>query len=244
MKIAVLADIHGNLLALDAVLADVGKRHVDLTVNLGDIASGPLRPSETVDRLMPLGLPTVRGNHERQVLTFPPERMGASDRHAAAALRADQKDWLARLPETLALDGGILMVHGTPASDLVYFLETPEAGGPRPATAAEIEDRAGAASARLILCGHTHTPRMAHTADGRLIVNPGSVGLQAYTDEEPMRHHVEIGTPHARYAIIELTPAGIAVDLIAIAYDWEAAAAQAEANGRPDWARALRTGRV
>jgi predicted phosphodiesterase len=170
--------------------------------------------------------------------------MGASDRYAWTMLGVEQKSWLAGLPETLRLDGDILLVHGTPSSDLVYFLETPEAGRPRPATAAEIEQRAGSVPARLILCGHTHTPRMAGTADGRLIVNPGSVGLQAYTDEEPVRHSVEVGTPHARYAILEVTPAGIAVDQIALAYDWDAAARQAEANGRPDWARALRTGRV
>ncbi|GGF09333.1 DNA methylase [Aliidongia dinghuensis] len=244
MKIAVIADIHGNLLALDAVLADIAARGVDLTVNLGDIVSGPLWPRETADRLRPLGLPTIRGNHERQVLTFAPDRMGASDRHAAATLRPDQKEWLAELPATLRLDGDILLVHGTPASDLVYFLETPEPGYARAATAAEIEERAADTRARLILCGHTHTPRLAHTADDRVIVNPGSVGLQAYSDEEPVPHPVEMGAPHARYAIVEVTTDTVAVDFRAIPYDWEAAARQAEANGRPDWARALRTGRV
>lgn len=244
MKLAVIADIHGNLLALDAVLADIATRGVDLTVNLGDIVSGPLLPSETADRLMPLGLPTIRGNHERQLLTHAFERMGPSDRFAVQSLRADQTDWLANLPETLRLDGGVLLVHGTPASDLDYFLETVDAAGPRPATAAEIEERAGTTDARLILCGHTHMPRIVRVADGRLIVNPGSVGVQAYSDEEPVPHRVETGTPHARYALVTLGPEHIAVDLIAVPYDWEAAARTAEANGRPDWARALSTGRT
>ncbi|HEV2674279.1 MAG TPA: metallophosphoesterase family protein [Aliidongia sp.] len=244
MKIAILADIHGNLPALDAVLADLAPRGIDLTVNLGDIVSGPLFPCETADRLMPLGLPTIRGNHERQLLTEAPERMGPSDRFAAGALRADQKHWLAGLPATLRIGDDILMVHGTPASDLAYFLETVDAAGVRAASASEIEARAADAPARLILCGHTHTPRIVRTADGRLIVNPGSVGVPAYSDDEPFPHGVETGAPHARYGIVEITPAGLAVDLRAVPYDWEAAAAAAEANGRSDWARALRTGRV
>ena len=66
MRLAILADIHGNLLALEAVLADVATRHVDLTVNLGDLVSGPLQPRETADLLMSLNLPTICGNHERK----------------------------------------------------------------------------------------------------------------------------------------------------------------------------------
>ncbi|MDB5360839.1 MAG: metallophosphoesterase [Rhodospirillales bacterium] len=243
MKLAVIADIHGNLPALDAVLADIARRRVDLTVNLGDIVSGPLFPRETADRLMPLGLPTIRGNHERQLLTHGPDRIGQSDRFAAAALTAAQKDWLAALPATRRIGDDILMVHGTPASDLEYFLETVDAAGIRAASSDEIEARAGDTPARLILCGHTHTPRTAKTSDGRLIVNPGSVGLQAYRDEEPVPHNVELGTPEARYAIIEVG-AEIAVEMIAVAYDWEAVASEAEANGRAEWARALRTGRL
>ena len=243
MRIAVIADIHGNLPALDAVLADIAARGVDLTVNLGDIVSGPLFPRETADRLMPLGLPTIRGNHERQLLTDGPERIGQSDRFALAALTEAHKAWLASLPETLRVGGDILLVHGTPASDLAYFLETVDAAGIRPATPDEIEARAGTVPARLILCGHTHTPRTARTSDGRLIVNPGSVGVQAYRDEEPVPHNVEVGTPEARYAIVEVG-AEIAVEMITVTYDWEAAARTAEANGRDEWARALRTGRM
>jgi len=67
MKIAAISDIHGNLFALDAVLADIDRRDVDLIVNLGDILSGPLLPRETADRLMALDLPTIRGQAD---LTF------------------------------------------------------------------------------------------------------------------------------------------------------------------------------
>ena len=76
MRIAAVSDIHGNLFALDAVLADIARRGVYLIVNLGDIVSGPLLPLDTAQRLMALGLPTIRGNHERQVLTMDLDRMG------------------------------------------------------------------------------------------------------------------------------------------------------------------------
>jgi diadenosine tetraphosphatase ApaH/serine/threonine PP2A family protein phosphatase len=79
---------------------------------------------------------------------------------------------------------------------------------------------------------------------GPLVVNPGSVGCPAYADPDGDPPHVsEAGTPHARYAILTLDGSlGARVEMIALPYDHEAAARRAEANGRPDWARALRTG--
>ncbi|MER9595048.1 metallophosphoesterase [Mesorhizobium sp. M0244] len=72
MRIAVLADIHGNVLALDAVLDDLRRRGgADLIVNLGDCVSGPLWPRETMERREALELPTVRGNHDRRVARDP-----------------------------------------------------------------------------------------------------------------------------------------------------------------------------
>ena len=85
MKIAALSDIHGNLPALEAVLDDIERQGADVIVNLGDILSGPLYPSQTADRLMQLGLPTIRGNHDRQLLGADGTRMGPSDRYARSA---------------------------------------------------------------------------------------------------------------------------------------------------------------
>lgn len=244
MKIAVLSDIHGNLAALDAVLAHISLLSVDTIVNLGDICSGALWPSETADRLMTLNVPTVRGNHERQVLAGNVDHMGLSDRHAATTLRNDQLAWLASLPETLRFSDQVMLVHGTPDSDLTYFLETVTEQGIRAATNDEVVERAGQCDARLILCGHTHIPRAVRLEDGRLIVNPGSVGLPAYDDDHPFPHSVENGSPHARYAIVSEADGEWDVNFHLVAYDWQQAARDADANGREDWSRALTTGRV
>ena len=244
MKIAAISDIHGNLAALDAVLADIAQRGVDVIVNLGDIVSGHLQPRETAARLMALALPTIRGNHERQLLGDP-ARMGVSDAFARAQLLPEQLAWINALPATLRLRHDVLLVHGTPASDLVYFLDTVTPQGSRAATLDEVSARIGDADAALVLCGHTHMPRALQLPDGWLVVNPGSVGLQAYDDDHLYPHVMENGTPHARYAIVESDAHGVwRAQFHQVRYDWEAAAQLALAHGRPDWVTPLRSGRV
>ena len=104
MRIAVIADIHGNILALEAVLADLARRGgADRVINLGDCVSGPLWPRETMERLEALGWPTVRGNHDRRVANDPLEEMGPSDKFAHDRLTPEQRDWLGTLP---ASNGG------------------------------------------------------------------------------------------------------------------------------------------
>jgi len=249
MRLAVVSDIHGNLPALEAVLAEIGRERVDQVVNLGDIVSGPLWPRETAARLRALGWATIRGNHERQLLV-PGDRMGPADAFARARLGDDDLRWLAALPPTLDLGDGVWCCHGTPTSDLQYFLESvmPDLGrdgspGVRAATAAEVAERLGSIDAPLVLCGHTHMPRVARSGD-TLVVNPGSVGLPAFDDEHPHAHFMESGSPHAHWALVERVDAGWQVQQRLSAYDWQAAARQAEASGRGDWADALRSGRV
>jgi predicted phosphodiesterase len=244
MRIAALSDIHGNLYALEAVLEDVRSRGVDLTVNLGDILSGALMPSETADRLMPLGLPTIRGNHERQVLTMDPERMGASDRHAYDTLGAAHRSWIAQLPAVLTPVDGVFMCHATPYNDVDCYLEDLVDGELKPAPVGRVEERSRSCDASLILCGHSHLPRVIRLGTGQLVVNPGSVGIQAYEGHHPGPHVVEVGSPHARYAVLESTRHGWKADLVAVPYDWDEAAKLAARNGRTDWVRALETGFV
>ena len=160
-------------------------------------------------------------------------------------------DWLRSLPATLRWQPDMLLCHGTPQSDTQYFLETVANGRTRMASAAELAQRMGEESTRLIACGHTHVPRVLQTASGQTLVNPGSVGLPAYDDDQPEPHVVETGSPHARYAIVERLPhhadlphSGWNVALHAVPYDHESMARLAERNGRPDWAHALRTGTI
>lgn len=242
MKIALLSDIHGNLAALQAVLRDIQQQGVDQTVNLGDILSGPLNPAESADLLMSLDLPTIRGNHERQLLNHPPKSMGPSDRFAYERLSSDHLEWIKGLPPELLLDGDILLVHGAPGNDLQYLMETVDVTGLRQASVGEITDRLQGVNHTVVLCGHTHIPRSLRLPDGRRVINPGSVGLQAYEDTHPVPHVIQTGSPEARYAIIERKGTDWSVDLRKVAYDHQAAADLAKSNGRRDWAAALQTG--
>lgn len=248
MKIAVLSDIHGNLAALEAVLEDAAAQGAGTIVNCGDILSGPLWVAETAGFLMARNFTTIAGNHERQLLSVRSRGgfdLSSSDGFAASKLQESHAAWLKTLPATHWLTPEVLMVHGTPSSDITYWLETTMPGfgtdgspGIRAAHAAEVEERLGSAKAPLILCGHSHVPR-AVLCRGTLIVNPGSVGLQAYSDDHGHRHVTENGSPHARYAIVEKRDGGWQVDQRAVPYDWAAAARLARDNGREDWAHAL-----
>jgi putative phosphoesterase len=244
VKIAAVSDIHGNLLALEAVLADIDKRGVDLIVNLGDILSGPLLPRETAERLMALDFPTISGNHERQVLDTVPDDMGASDRYARDTITAAQRDWMKSLPPVMRPTADVFMCHATPQNDVDCYLEDIVGGELRPAPLRAIEERTGGCDAALILCGHSHIPRLSQLPSGQIIVNPGSVGIQAYEGHHPGPHTVEIGSPHGRYAIAERSSGTWTVQFIAVPYDWDAAARLALEHGREDWVRALRTGFV
>ena len=243
MRFAAVSDIHGNLTALEAVIADIARQDITHVVNLGDSLSGPLWPVETAERLIALGWPSLAGNHERQLLTLPIAQMGQTDAATAAVLPAAIVDWMAGLPPHLELARDVLLCHGTPRSDHTYWLHRGRRGSMREATLPEIAHEA--TDHALTLCGHTHLPRHVTLADGRQVANPGSVGLPAYDDDLPRYHVVETGTPHARYltaAWSETT--GWQVDLHAVRYDCEIPARRAEAAGRPSWAHALRTGRV
>ncbi len=82
MRLAVIADIHGNDLALQAVLSDIARQGIDDIVNLGDCFSGPLEPGKVAARLTSLNIPTVRGNHDRYLIEQSPDAMWPSDRIA------------------------------------------------------------------------------------------------------------------------------------------------------------------
>jgi len=105
-----------------------------------------------------------------------------------------------------------------------------------------IEKAAEGIAQRLILCGHSHVARAVRLADGRMVVNPGSVGSPGYRDVHPFPHVVEAGTPDARYAILELVDGAWRATFRHVPYDHDAMAALARRNGQPELASALATG--
>ncbi|RTL40504.1 MAG: metallophosphoesterase [Burkholderiales bacterium] len=244
MRLALVSDIHGNLPALEAVAADIRRQGVDQVICLGDNLSGPLLPRETAQWLMASGWPVLAGNHERQVLDWTPEAGGASDGFARAALGTAELDWLRGLQPVWAWAPDVLLCHGTPRRDDEHFLETPQAGALRLATTAELAERLSGRTEALVACGHSHLPRMVRTAASQLLINAGSVGLQAYVDDEPERYVVERGTPDAVYAIVECRHGRWQGSHHAIPYDAAPMAELAQRHGRPEWAQALRTGRA
>lgn len=242
MRIALVSDIHGNLPALEAVVADFSARGADTVINLGDSLSGPLLPLETAHYLMAREWTQLAGNHERQILGLSAADPATPDGYARSQLGAAELAWISSLPPTLAYSDEITLCHGTPANDLEYFLETADHGCVRVASPAEVRARLGGIRTAVVACGHTHVPRSVRSPDGQLIVNPGSVGLPAFDDDHGGYHVVENASTDARYALIEKGARGWTTQLVSVPYDHEAMARLAGRRGFKDWEHALRTG--
>ena len=173
--VAVLADVHGVLPALEAVLGEPDVRAADVVVLAGDIASGP-QPVETLDLLRGLGerVVWVRGNADRELVemargTYDAKAPDAVSPWAAEQLRADQVELLAGLPTTVTI-GDVLFCHATPRDDEEMVL----VDSPISRWAQVFEGLPD--EVRTVVCGHTHMP-FARQVDRRLVVNAGSVGM-------------------------------------------------------------------
>ena len=243
MKFAAIADVHGNCVALEAVLADIAAVGITKVVNLGDHVSGPLETRRTADLLMARGFPSIRGEQDR--LHGELERTGTSNRADYKQLYHKHLDWLANLPSTMVYRDDVFLCHATPRDDAAYWLERVTDDAIVHTTPIEdVEAEAAGLVATLILCGHTHIPRVVRLRDGRIVVNPGSVGCPGYEYAHPVPHKMQTGTPDACYAILERTPRQWSVTFRYVPYDHMAMAEMARRNGRPDWASALATGWV
>ena len=243
MRYAIISDIHGNIDALEAVLADIERRGVKDIINLGDCLSGPLDAMAVADRLMPLNLPTLRGNHDRQLIDRPAASMGNWERWVIGALRPEHLEWIKTFPLTVTI-GDVFCCHAAPEKDDKNWLDS---RGPMQRLVArnrnDVEALAGDILSPVMLCGHTHTPRVVRLTDGRLVVNPGAVGCPAYLDTRIEPHFIhETGAPDARYAIVEKVGDGWSASLMSVPYDASAMAAMARAKGEETWARAVETG--
>jgi putative phosphoesterase len=241
-RIALLSDLHGNLPAIEKVLDDLKQRQVERIFCLGDLISGPLWPKETIEFLMKQDWIFIRGNHDRKLVERKPEKLGPSDAYAYQFLNQTELDWLSNLPATLEIDNTFLLCHGSPDKDKTYLVENIENGRVRLSTPEEIKPRLKGKSMPVILCGHSHTPRIVQLDENTLIVNPGSVGVPAYEDDSADYFVVENGSPHARYAIIENVGETWKAEIILVPYDYQKAVAQARKNKRPDYEIGLQTG--
>lgn len=242
---AVISDVHGNRWALEAVLGDIDRRGIHRFVNLGDCVYGPLDPAGTADLLMSLRQRTVRGNEDRIIID---QSVSDEKSPTLAFTRLELKDrqlnWLVALPLSATIEPDIFFFHGLPDRDDQYLMREVTDRGLRDRSPEEIAALLSGINYPLILCGHDHLPRIVTLPDGRLVVNPGSVGLQAYIDNQPHHHFVSNKTPLARYAVVNRIDTGWQVDQVVVEYDWGFAAETAAANGRADWARWLKTGRA
>jgi predicted phosphodiesterase len=220
MRVAVLADIHGNLPALDAALADIDAAGADRIVLNGDIATGPM-PAETLDRLAGLGdrAVWVRGNADRELVAaydgeplgddLPPEAAGPT-RYAAARLARHHRDLLAGLPLTVTLEvdglGPTLFCHATARNDTeIVLVDSP---------VDSFQQAFSGVTAATVVLGHTHMP-FDRLADRRRYVNPGSLGMP-------------YGLPGAHWALL-----GPDVVLRRTPYDLAGAAAVLGRTGYP-----------
>jgi predicted phosphodiesterase len=242
MKFAAIADVHGNRLALEAVLADIAAAGHTEVVNLGDHVSGPLEARRTADLLIERGFPSIRGDQDRRLVEFDIARTGA---HRGDYLQLDRKhlNWLASLPPTMVYRDEVFLCHGTPRSDTACWLDLVTDGAVVQASPIQnVEAEASGIAASLILCGHTHIPRVVRLRDGRFVVNPGSIGCPGYDGHVPVLHQVHVGTPHACYAILERESLGWSVAIRYVPYDHMSMAEMARRNGLSTWASALATG--
>ncbi len=206
MRVAAIADIHGNLPALEAVLADVARQDVDLVVVCGDVASGPM-PAESIDLLSALpNARFVRGNADRELVAAFDEGAlstghGAANDWCAGQLSRAQRDFLASFLATLPVQvdalGRVLFCHGSPQSDEeMMSVET---------SAERIQELNAGVVAGIVVCGHTHMP-FDRMVGALRVVNPGSVGMP-------------YGEAGAHWALL-----GPTVELRRTDYDREAAA--------------------
>lgn len=244
--IAVISDIHSNRFALEAVLRDLDNLKADLIINLGDSLFGPLDPLATAELLMQRpDIINIMGNCDEQPL----EETGTSltYRYVKPLLREQEESWIRSHRGTWSYDG-LLFCHGTPWSNTEYLLEelTP-AAGPIYKPAEQLAAELHRIEERIVFCGHSHVFHLLELPEGKQAVNPGSVGLPAYEEELPYAYVMKSGTPLASYCLCirdNGSPGGWCIDHRLVEYDWDKAADLAEEAGRPDYAVAIRYGRM
>ncbi len=216
MRIAVVSDIHGNLPALDAVIADIDVQRPDQVWCGGDVAWGGPWPSECISRVRDAGWAAVKGNTDVWVTGDPQTIASEEDRSRmkelahAHRISEDDAQWLLNLPLGHTGPGSLLLVHGTP--DSAFTAPGPDA------PAAHFSPYQG--KAKLILYGHVHHAFVRRLAEGTVVCNPGSVGL-------PKDGRT------ASYLLVDLDGPDLTLRHRRLPFDRDAAVSRAEQLGPP-----------
>ena len=246
MRYALISDIHGNLPALEAVLADIdGRGDADAVYHLGDLVGYAPWPNEVVDMLRSRGIPGVAGNYDSTTATEyehcgcryeDPRQAELSHESYAwtlAHVSDDTRRWLSTLPFRIDLRplGGhlagprLILVHGNPVLNTVYWTEDRSEK-----FCLQMAGTLGAKAGDVVAFGHTHKP-WHRTLDGIHFVNTGSVGRP------------KDGDSRAGYVVVALDGEEASVDVVRVEYDVERAAAAIRESELPDdFARYLETG--
>lgn len=231
LRIALISDIHGNRVALEAVLEDITRLGCDQTVCLGDVATLGPEPVAVAEMLADAGISTLLGNHEEFLLQ--PETIQA---YTSAPTILQAVDWcreqlppeviasLDEAPFTASIDADGLTVelfHGSPRSVTENLLSTTPEG--------DLDDALEGIEADAYVSGHTHI-QMVRQHRGRLLLNPGSVGM-------PFERFVNGGVPkllpHAEYATVDLADDGLVISSRRVELDLRALGASVEGSDTP-----------
>ena len=219
MRLAVISDIHGHYTALDAVLNDLARQHIDSIVCLGDVATIGPQPLQVIARLKSLGCAVVTGNHDAALLNpagalqlqIAPPLLPALE-WCARQLAPDDVAYLQSFQSALELslgsNAGVLCFHGTPQSNIGLLLPTTPVD--------ELEGLFAGRTATIMVGGHSHI-QMLRQHGGKLFVNPGSVG-SAFA-RPPAPGVVPVLLPWAEYAIVSWESGVVSVDLRRVPFD-------------------------
>lgn len=238
MRIGVVSDIHGNCVALDAVIEDVRTHPVDRWVCLGDALQGGPQPREVAERLQELECPIVLGNADAFVLDGNSGEVVITDElRVVRQWTYDQlgppgTEFLRTFRPTIDIDlnaaGKMLCFHGSPDSyDTIVSPDTP------PDT---LREQLGGRGARTLCGGHIHR-QWTVSLDGWTFFNPGSVGLAYNVYLPPERFHC---SPHAEFAILHVDDDRIGIELLRVPFDLALFDRAVRSNDHPDAALAAR----
>lgn len=246
MKLAILSDIKSNVYALEEVLKDATSKNVDTIVNLGDSFYGPIAPRETYDLLQKHKIITLCGEQDRKILEASEHQLENDSllKFVYEDLNEEVLYYIQDLPFEKFIGDDIYFTHGTQHDDSKYLLEDVSSGLAVLRNEEEIIKLLDDVESKFVFCGHSHKARCINLSSKQIIMNPGSVGLQAFTSTNPCLHTIENLHNEATYIILEINQDKYNISLENVKYDYEKAINKAKLRDEQTWVHSLETGRV